>query len=1001
MIELAHWLLLSVANVPDRVARLRRLRAAAALAILAAAAALAILLIAAVHSLGAASAAPTSEIDRSGDDQTLAIAPLGGQVEVPETSHSTVPGRLFVRVRALPRGNDGGAWRIEFGFLTDSILYVNGASGRSAAVQANTRLLPSSRFVSEATLRSRARTNNRRWLVSTPVRINLSGSRSVQGRVIARWNPKSGGDFRVEFGWLPEQARQAAGGNSQAAVAANGAVLPSARYLNLATILSRAAQSPPRWLFSASIDAPVTGGGGGTPPVISWRGYPSDGASVGATLSPLGAPTATVDGRPVQLRYRYSAAPTSVCGVDASGRVQLRTAGVCRVTATSVAGTYVSASKTVTVRSSDPPPSTPVITWRGYPTQGASVGQTLSPLSAPTATVAGRPVQLQYRFGATPPGVCGVNPSSGQLQLRTAGVCRVTATSAPGTYPSASKTVTVQVVAQPTPVISWRGYPSGGASVGATLSPLGPPTATVDGRPVQLRYRYGATPPGVCGVNLSGQLQLRMAGVCRVTATSVAGTYPSASKTVTVQVVSQPPVITWRGYPTQGASVGATLSPLSAPTATVNGRPVQLQYRYNTVPTTVCGVDARGQLQLRTAGVCRVTATSVAGTYPSASKTVTVQVVQPQPVITWRGYPSNGASVGATLSPLSPPTATVGGRPVSLQYRYNATPSSVCRVDSSGTLTLLAAGDCRVTATSVAGTYAPASAPAVTVRITRSTPEDPPASGFAYCGGDTIKVWYFERSAGTRHHLDITWQEANATFVESWWSTIGNMSDSDCGTWRTGRDYGLSDAERIADRRGIRAPKTRVPPPASGFAYCGDDTIRVYYFHPSAGTRHHLSITWQEANATFGGSWWNTIGNMSASDCGTWPLGRVYYLRDAQGLPGAAPTPPTGGGTSGGGGTLPVVPPNGGGGTGGTQPPLPLPEPPASRLARCDGDTIRVWYFHPSAGTKHHLNLTWEQATAIFGSSWGNTIGSMSASDCARWTTGRTYGESDARLIPR
>ena len=443
------------------------------------------------------------------------------------------------------------------------------------------------------------------------------------------------------------------------------------------------------------------------------------------------------------------------------------------------------------------------------------------------------------------------------------------------------------------------------------------------------------------------------------------------------------------------------MSPLSAPTAAVNGRPVQLQYRYNTVPTTVCGVDARGQLQLRTAGVCRVTATSVAGTYPSASKTVTVQVVQPQPVITWRGYPSNGASVGATLSPLSPPTATVGGRPVSLQYRYNAAPSSVCQVNSNGTLTLLAAGNCRVTATSVAGTYAPASASPVTVRITPSTPVYPPASGFAYCGGDTIKVWYFERSAGTRHHLDITWQQANATFVVSWWNTIGNMSDSDCGTWRTGRDYGLSDAERIADRRGIRAPKTRVPPPASGFAYCGDDTIRVYYFHPSAGTRHHLSITWQEANATFGGSWWNTIGNMSASDCGTWPLGRVYYLRDAQGLPGAAPTPPTGGGTSGGGGTLPVVPPNGGGGTGGTQPPLPLPEPPASRLARCDGDTIRVWYFHPSAGTKHHLNLTWEQATAIFGSSWGNTIGSMSASDCARWTTGRTYGESDARLIPR
>ena len=28
-------------------------------------------------------------------------------------------------------------------------------------------------------------------------------------------------------------------------------------------------------------------------------------------------------------------------------------------------------------------------------------------------------------------------------------------------------------------------------------------------------------------------------------------------------------------------------------------------------------------------------------------------------------------------------------------------------------------------------------------------------------------------------------------------------------------------------------------------------------------------------------------------------------------------------------------------------------------------------------------------------------IGSMSAPDCARWPTGRTYGESDARRIAR
>ena len=83
----------------------------------------------------------------------------------------------------------------------------------------------------------------------------------------------------------------------------------------------------------------------------------------------------------------------------------------------------------------------------------------------------------------------------------------------------------------------------------------------------------------------------------------------------------------------------------------------------------------------------------------------------------------------------------------------------------------------------------------------------------------------------------------------------------------------------------------------------------------------------------------------------------------------------------------------------GSRPPLPLPEPPASRFARCDGDTIRVWYFESAA--KHHLNISGDQATAIFGGTWWGRIGSMSASDCARWPTGSAYGVSDARRIAR
>lgn len=160
------------------------------------------------------------------------------------------------------------------------------------------------------------------------------------------------------------------------------------------------------------------------------------------------------------------------------------------------------------------------------------------------------------------------------------------------------------------------------------------------------------------------------------------------------------------------------------------------------------------------------------------------------------------------------------------------------------------------------------------------------------------------------------------------------------------------------------------------------------------GGENHLNVTGSQGTATFGRSWWDRISLLSDADCGTWSLGRVYGLSDARRIAGLPPTP------TGGGGQPPVVPPTGGGG-GGTQPPLPppLPDPPASRFAYCGGDTIRVWYFESTA--KHHLNITGPQALEIFGGTWWGRIGSMSASDCARWPTGSAYGVNDARRIAR
>ena len=72
---------------------------------------------------------------------------------------------------------------------------------------------------------------------------------------------------------------------------------------------------------------------------------------------------------------------------------------------------------------------------------------------------------------------------------------------------------------------------------------------------------------------------------------------------------------------------------------------------------------------------------------------------------------------------------------------------------------------------------------------------------------------------------------------------------------------------------------------------------------------------------------------------------------------------------------------------------------PLSSFVRCGGDPIRVFYFNSDLGTKHWLNVSADAATRILGASWWNTIGWVSAAECARWPTGSPYGERDVQEI--
>ena len=227
----------------------------------------------------------------------------------------TVEGMIVARVNP-PAERSDGAYRMEFGFVTQAMR--DAAGGVAAAIAADTDLLPRVRFMTEANWLRRAQADNRAWVASSLIRISIAasggGQTELQGRVIARWNPKPDGTFRVEFGFLPEWAIGAVSspgdsfGQKVQKAAAQHAVLPSQRALSESHIAANLHRSSPRWLWSSLIEVPLA-------PLTTTPPEPQPGPGVSAACVPLtiaaGSSTtceATASGGATPYSYSWSVA---------------------------------------------------------------------------------------------------------------------------------------------------------------------------------------------------------------------------------------------------------------------------------------------------------------------------------------------------------------------------------------------------------------------------------------------------------------------------------------------------------------------------------------------------------------------------------------------------------------------------------------------------------------------------------------------------------------------
>lgn len=280
----------------------------------------------------------------------------------------TIAGRIVVRVHGLADGHKDGAYRMEFGFMTEAML--ESGRSRSAVIAANRHLLPSSRFMSEAAWLKRAGVENRDWVSSSPVRIPIAGNGDTEsaylvGRVIARWSPKQDGPFRVEFGFLPEWTLDSVSspGDSvsekvQQAMVLYQSLLPERRYLTEDGITAERHRSTAQWLRSGSVEVPLR------PPPAETAVAPEEelNARISCTLLSVGV-GASVDcegqangGTPPYTSFSWSAPGATLSSVpDESLSLHFHSTGTYSVhlTITDGAGRKATTSASITV--TDPP----------------------------------------------------------------------------------------------------------------------------------------------------------------------------------------------------------------------------------------------------------------------------------------------------------------------------------------------------------------------------------------------------------------------------------------------------------------------------------------------------------------------------------------------------------------------------------------------------------------------------------------------------------------------
>ena len=926
----------------------------------------------------------------------LAAISLGGAQTMQDSDSQggqTVSGRIVVQFHPLASGDSRGAYGLEFGFLTEAIL--TSRSSLADAIAANQALLPDARTLPAAKLLQRAQQGNRNWVFSSLIRIPISvdGGQEqthLEGRVLVRVNPGRNGRFSIEFGFLPEREIGVRPGDSGGEISAkvqsaaeDHALLPKERYLSSGRIAERVAAarraSSRPWVRSSVVEVPLRGE---QPPDITVRVTCSPGeVNAGAQVT---CQAVASGGTPPHVTYSWSA-PGAIppVGAGPSWSGQFPSEGTHRVQVTVTDSAWQPGTGEAFVRVTMPPPPTVRII-----SCSPNEGERPPGVTCQAAASGGTP---PYSYSWSAP--AAVPPvGSGQTwspSFPNAGTHRVQVTVTDSARQRAEDSASVTITPPPTVEASCtpEEVDAGDAVTCWAQASGGTPPYT---------YSWsarGAVPPS--GSELVWRPQFPSSGEYMVQVTVTDSARQRADDSTSVTVGGEPLTVQVDCSP-ERVDAGDIVTCWATP-------------RDGTPPYTTYSWSARGASSPSGSGLVWSGRFANAGTY-SVQATVTdnrrqqaegqarvvVDPGAPLLTVTVSCSPTTideggSTSCSATASGGTPPYRTYSWSARGASQSFDSGPSPTWRPQfpNAGSYSV------QVTVTDSARQGANDSVP---VQVRRE-PVDDDLTVTASCSPRTI-------DEGDSTSCLATARGGAGGYTYQWRSGSANPRSESGQSYRPSfaREGNYTVRVTVTDSRGASAEDTvrigvidgggggggngggtgggsgtggsgRTIPPLQVTSSCSPTSIRapgsIGCNGQASGGSAPYTYTWtSNGQQIYRGPDANRTVNFSSA--GTYRLQLEVTDRASDRASSRTVTVRV----TGGGGTLPPAPPIG--------------------FGRCGDDGRSVYYFNTSAGTRHHLSITWEAAQRIFPGWSERWIGWLSQADCNRWTLGSAYGETEA-----